>query len=63
VAALLDVRQSHLLRRGGRGPSLRVGATSLHYGGGGVRRGLVKRRSPREHVRMARGDSDLHGGG
>jgi hypothetical protein len=52
LAVLLGVRRRHLLRRGGRGPSLRVGAASFHGGGGVARRRPVKRRPPCEVVRM-----------
>jgi hypothetical protein len=63
VVALLGVRQCHLLPRGGKGPSLRVGVGHLHGGGGGARHGPVKRRPPCEAAKMARSDSVLHGGG
>jgi hypothetical protein len=50
---LLGVRQCHLLPRGGKGPSLRVGVGHLHGGGGGARHGPVKQIPPSEVMRIA----------
>jgi hypothetical protein len=53
MTALLGVRRHHLLRRGGRGPSLHVSAANFHGGGGGARHGPVKQIPPSEVMRIA----------
>jgi hypothetical protein len=50
-------------RAWGARPSLHNDIDSLHDGGGGVRRGPIKRRPPCEVAKMVPGDSDLHGEG